>query len=71
MYAFPKNCPKPNPEFNLREPAPSTISNLTVGVVEIPKNISSELTALAATAKQIAEKFHGEANFDEFEFNDI
>ena len=55
-YAFPKKAPTADPEFNLREPFPSTVSNLTVGVVDIPKDHSAELTALAASAKQIFEK---------------
>jgi hypothetical protein len=69
-YAFPKNCPKADPEFNLREPFPSTVSNLTVGTVQIPKDHSAELTQMAASAKQIAEKANREHDLDiEDEFN--
>ena len=69
-YAFPKSSPKPNPEFNLREPFPSTVSETTTGVVEIPKDVGAELVALAATAKQIAEKANRDVDLDlEDEFN--
>ena len=71
-YAFPKNAPKADPEFDVHEPAPSTVSSLSVGVVEIPKDFGAELTQMAASAKQIQEKAYRALDQDiDDEFGDM
>ena len=71
-YAFPKSSPKPNPEFNMREPALSTVSETTTGLIEIPKDVGAELTAMASSAKQIAEAANRTIDNDiEDEFGDM
>ena len=71
-YAFSSGTPKPNPEYLLYEPTLSLVSEVIPGTVEIPKDVSAELTSISETAKQVAEKAARDKKpADEQEFNHI